>query len=311
MALMTSNVPSYVQVVVNPYGGVSNQNRKGIMIGGPWVDEIASFVQENDIKAVYFNSAKGWKGSDFSFLTQLKTVEELSIISSSANGLEALEEMDCLKELSITATTKDKVDFAMLQNLEKCYLYWWTGAASITECYQLTNLYLDKPSLKDFSKLSALTRLSSLTLANCQVNDLHWLKSLSELTELEFLNCRKLNDFLSIQNCPKLTKLTIRGSRLLSNLDFVVGLRNLEVLVVSDNGDIDSLAPLAELKGLKALSFAGSTVVKDGNLSVLEVLPKLSMLMFQGKKFYTHKLIKKWDWSNFDIPDILLEKTGK
>ena len=32
------------------------------------------------------------------------------------------------------------------------------------------------------------------------------------------------------------------------------------------------------------------------------------MLMFKGKKHYTHKLIKQWDWRNFNSPDTLLEK---
>jgi len=310
MALNSSNIPGYVQVVVNPYSDKDSKNRKGIIIGGPWTDVIALFIRDNDIKAVYLNSVKGWCDTDYSFLCQLNSIEELSIISSEATGLMAIEEMVNLRELSITTSTKDKVDFTKLLKLEKCYLYWWKGAQSILECIQIKNLYLDKLKLKDYTKLTNLKYLDSLTIANCQVESIDWLKDYNNLNELVFLNCKKLNDFSPIKNCSSLKRLTISGSKLLNDLNFVKGLNNLEVLVVSDNSEINSLAPLVKIRSLKALSFAGNTVIKDGDLSVIIDLPKLSMLMFQARRHYSHKLIKKWSWKNFDTPDTLLKNAG-
>jgi hypothetical protein len=95
----------------------------------------------------------------------------------------------------------------------------------------------------------------------------------------------------------------------LSSLEFVKPLTSLEVLIISDNKNIDSLEPVSLLKKLKALSFAGpSTNILDGDLSKLQELPMLAMLSFKARKHYTHKLVKKWSWENLNNPDILLEK---
>ena len=95
------------------------------------------------------------------------------------------------------------------------------------------------------------------------------------------------------------------------DIDFLKKLKGLEFINLSSNGEIATLAPLSCLENLKALAFAGNTIIKDGDLSVLIELPKLSMLMFQGRRHYTHKLIKKWDWENFNTPDTLLKSRWK
>ncbi|WP_392383831.1 leucine-rich repeat protein [Marinomonas primoryensis] len=308
MALSNSLIPGYIQVVVNPYNNSDSKKRKGIIVGGPWTDAILKFVRENGIQAIYFNSAKGWKDSDYSFLSKLDTVEELNIISSTATNLSAIEGMVSLVELSITTSTKDKVDFLKLPNLKKCYLYWWSGAESILDCVDLDTLYLDKLKVKDFSKLEKLSQLKSLTVSNSKIDTVDWLSNYQELIEFELYNCKKLSEFDAIRNCLALNKLVINGSKSLENVNFVEALADLEVLVFSDCSEIDSIHVLSKLKNLKSFSFAGSTAIEDGDLSVLETLPKLSMLMFQARKHYTHKLIKKWDWNNFNHPSRLLEK---
>ena len=80
------------------------------------------------------------------------------------------------------------------------------------------------------------------------------------------------------------------------------------LLCISNNGDIDSLLPLANLKQLKALAFSGNTKIVDGELSILTTLKSLAMLNFSPRKQYTHKLIKKWNWKNYNNPDTLLVK---
>lgn len=300
-------IPDYVQVVENPYKSSSSKSRKGVMVGGPWVDELADFIEKNAIKAVYFNSSKGWTGEDYTFLSKLKGVEELDIIASSATGLTSVEQMDNLVELSISASCKEKIDFSKIRNLEKCYLYWMGGYEGIFDCSQLKSLYIDTPKLKDYSKISRLKTLEVLTIANSSIESVSLLLDLKSLKELELLNCRKLQDFSPIKECKDLRRLTIGGCKLLFELDFLANCKHLEVLLLVDDGEILSLTPLKELTALKALSLAG-TVVKDGDFSAIASLPKLSMLMFQSKKHYTHNLIKSWDWNNFNNPSVLLEK---
>ena len=300
--------PKGGQLVTNPYNSEGSANRPGVMLTGPWTNDLAEFVKNEDIKAIYLNSAKGWTGSDYSFLKNLENIEELNIISAKGNELVSIESMTNLRELSITCASSDTIDFTNLPNLETAYIYWWKGASSILHCSSLKSLYLDSAKLKDYSPLGELKDLNALTIANSNVESLSFLESLESLNRLELLNLKKLSQFNEIASCKALGRLTISGSKLLSNLDFVRNLHNLEVLVVSDNGDIQSLEPLSNLKSIKALSFAGSSDIKDGDLSILEKLPNLAMLMFRERKHYSHKLIKKWNWDNFNTPDTLLEQ---
>lgn len=304
-----SQIPEYVQVVEDSYKSKDSENRKEIIVGGPWVQEIGVFIRDAGIKSLYLNCSKGWRDTDYSFLADLDTVEELRIITSPANNIAAVEGMVNLKELSLTCCTKETVDFSKLTRLKRCYLNWWDGASSIFECRSLENLYLDEIRIKDYSKLGQLNNLHYLTLANCSVESMSWLSQLNQLTELAALNCRKLKDFSSIGSCKSLKRLTIDGSKHLTELDFLSGLYNLEVINISNNGEIENLKPLSRLKNLKAVAFAGSTAIVDGDLSIFESLPKLSMLMFRARKHYSHKLIKKWSWNNLDFPDTLLQRT--
>ena len=82
-----------------------------------------------------------------------------------------------------------------------------------------------------------------------------------------------------------------------------------QALSMIDNGEIKDIQILGELQKLKAFSFAGSsTKIVDGDLSVLETLPDLAMLMFGSRRHYTHTLIKKWNWHHFNHPDKLLKR---
>lgn len=309
MALINEQrAPEGTKLVVNPYNNAESKERQGLMVKGPWRAELAAYVNEYGIKALYFNSSLGWKGEDFSFLAELPDIEELNILTSTASGLTALESLKRLEDLSLTCATKDKVDFTQLSALTSCYLYWWTGAQSIVYCVGLEEAYFDKIKLKDFNALGELKALKKLTLANTPMTSLAFLSELRALRELALLNCKKIDSFEPIASCQGLSRLTISGSKQLATIDFLASQSGLEILDLSDNGDLDDIQVLRHLTDLKAFSFAGSTNVIDGDLSPLEQLPKLAMLMFQPRRHYSHKLIKNWSWANLNKPDTLLEK---
>ena len=302
------DAPEGTKLVVNPYNSAESKERQGLMVKGPWRRELADYVNNNGIKAIYFNSSLGWKGEDFSFLTEIPEIEELNILTSTATGLNALESLKKLEDLSLTCATKDKVDFTQLSALKGCYIYWWAGAKSIVECARLEEAYFDKIKLKDFGALGKLQALKKLTLANTPITSLSFLTELRDIGELALLNCKKIESFEPITGCSGLSRLTISGSKQLEKIDFLSPLSDLEILDLSDNGDIDSIEVLRDHTAMKAFSFAGNTNIVDGNLTPLQHLPKLSMLMFQPRRHYTHKLIKNWSWANLNHPDKLLER---
>ena len=113
---------------------------------------------------------------------------------------------------------------------------------------------------------------------------------------------------MPITMCGFLKWLNIDGFPNLNRLEFVRELSQLEVLLISNDGEIESLSPVSRLKKLKALAFGGSTTIKDGDLSQVAHLPELAMLMFAPRRHYSHELLKEWDWNNFNHPDKLLRR---
>ena len=104
-----------------------------------------------------------------------------------------------------------------------------------------------------------------------------------------------------------LRSLTVNEGHKIHDLAPLAALEKLEVLNLTDCGELDSLAPLAGLRNLRAVAFAGEkTTLRDGDLSPLLELPKLAMVMFGGRRHYSHKIVKPWSWDNFDRPDRLL-----
>jgi len=292
---------------VNPYGR-KDGGRRGLMLRGPWDASCARVIKQERLTAIYLNSAKGWIEHDVGFLREVPEIEEVGIIAPSVSGLEALECLKRLKELEITCSTQSVVDFTQLPVLDRIYVYWWPGAASLFRCSSLTRVHLDKVTKFPQRWAAQWGGLRELTLANCALTEISEVSALPLLEKLELLNLKRITDYSPIAQLGSLRWLAIRGCKSLLTLDIVRSLHALEVLLIEDAGNIESLEPLRSLTNLQAVSFVGTTTIVDGDLGVLDTLPRLSMLGFGPRRHYTHKLVKPWAWSNFGKPDKLLER---
>lgn len=294
-----------LQIVTNPYKDSASALRRGLLIKGCWVSSYAQFIAENKIEALYLNSALGFAGDDFEFLRELRSLKELNIIVGEARNLDSVEALLDLEELSLTCSTKSRIDASKLTKLEKAFIYWWPGAESFLGNEGIRSLYLDKFDARHSDKIGRLTLLRELVVGNSAITDVSFLDKL-RLEKLELLNCKKIGDYSPIGRQDGLKWLAIRGCSRIEQLSFLPNPSLLEVLLLSDCGEIPSLGPIKSQLHLRAFSFDGSTSVKDLDLTPLLSLDRLSMLMFKPRKGYTHKLVKKWNWNNFDRPDTLL-----
>lgn len=298
----SNSISEYFEEVVNPYNVKNYTFGKGLMLK-KWDDSILKYVYQNNVESIFINISRGWDGgSDFSFLSELTTIKELSIIVGSSKNLSSIERMPALESMDLTVNGKEFVDFTKLQNLKKCFISWWPKAASILELSSFEELYIDNLKLKDYSNFKINSNLKKLTIGNSRIDNLNFLKELQDLTVLNFFNCRKITDFSTIGSCYKLRRIDLSGCYL-KDLSFIKELKDLEVLLIADTGDIDSLKVVSNLKKLKAIWFAGKTNILDGDLTPLTYLPVLSMVNFNNRRHYTHKLNKAWNWDNFNIPD--------
>ena len=102
----------------------------------------------------------------------------------------------------------------------------------------------------------------SITLAR-RLTSLEGLQQLAALDSLEVANCKAIRSLGPVAELPSLTRLNF-----------------------SDCGEVESLTPLKGNTSLEEISFWGSTVIKDGNISVLRTLPNLRTVVFQNRRHY-------------------------
>ncbi|TGK83770.1 hypothetical protein EHQ31_03395 [Leptospira montravelensis] len=286
-----------------------NYNVKSILLEGEWNNDVSEFVLKNNILGLFYNFVKGSKATNFDFLEKLSHFQLLNIISTPIDNLDKIKYLSELKVLSLQCHIKKRIDFSNLQKLEKCFLYWNKGADSIFKCNNIKNLSIDSFKSKYIPQNWSNEKLIQLEIYRSDLVDLKKIKLLKNIRKLSLYDCKKLSDLDDLELFENLEWQTINGSKQIKNFTVISKLKKLKVLDLSDSGNIPSIEFIQNLIKLQSFAFAGSnTYIEDGDLLPLTKLKKLSMLMFTPKKNYSHKLLKKWNWENFDSPEVLLEE---
>lgn len=304
--------------VLNPYQKnsavqsplVEFDNVESFAANCPWKPEIAGLMRSEGIEGLYFNREFGWECQDFDFLRELPWLRLLNIYDPMVNpapDLSVVERLTSLTTLSV-GPSSTRIDFSGLP-LQRCYLKWWPEASNIFQCQTLKSLSLAAIKHQQLAELPALVNLERLRINSGSLQNLEAIAPLTNLKILELLDCRRLENLNGIENLRKLTALRVSGSNKIYDFDSLAPLSDLEYLAISDSFRIRSLSFVTSMTKLRALAFAGTrTSVEDGDLSPLTGLPQLSMLMFGPRRHYSHRLVKKWNWNNYLIPDVLLQK---
>ena len=286
-------------LVKNPYSTEMSVERNGLLLSGAWSDSFPELMRRERVTALYLNSAYGWPGGDVGFLRSVPWIEELNLIASEASGLGVISQLSELEDLSLNTVIKDRIDFAVMDNLERCFVNSWRYVQDLSKAKNIRKLHLYGHRGKTLDFLRFLGNLECLIIAKSSVEDFSFLQEFHKLVRLEILDSRRVESFDPISQLHGLKWLRIEGVK---ELGFVSGLRSLEVLTLMDVGAITTIRPCCGLPNLKALSFNGRTVVADGDLSCLELLPKLALANFPDKSHYSHIPARKWDWRLLNVP---------
>ena len=284
---------------------------EGVRLKGCWGPEVAAVMKERRIPALQASYAWGWKSDGCVFLREVPWLRGLELISGTIEDLSPVADLVGLERLNLSCHSRRPVDFSGLQRLQSCSMNWFPGGETVFRCKGLESLYLDGAKEAQLAGINELRSLKRLTIANSDLRSLAAIDGPFQLEKLELLNCRKLTQIDELDRFERLKWLVIGGSKVIQDFAPVAGIAGLEILSLSDCGKIRTLAFSRSLKKLRAFAFAGSsTTVEDGDLSPLEDLPQLAMLMFGPRKHYSHRLVKTWSWAHFSTPDRLLEKKG-
>jgi hypothetical protein len=84
-------------------------------------------------------------------------------------------------------------------------------------------------------------------------------------------------------------ELEVHTCRAIRRIDEIRSLSRLKKLHLNNDGEIESLKPIADLTKLESVLFYESTDIVDGDLSPLLRLKSLSRVSFRNRRHYSHR----------------------
>lgn len=256
----------------------------------PWSSNIEKAMKKRGVVELELNRAKGWRGTDVSFLSRVSHLLAIVIIDWKDYDISAVHNLHELRFLEIMRYCDSEIDFACFPKLEEVSLEWRAKAKTLFDCTTLKRVFINTwpgESLEVFSQLPILQRLA---LKSPRIERIGDVSGLQELTFLELGNARKLTSLEGLEELTNLQVLEIQRCRKISNIEPIRYLTKLKRLVFCDNGGIESLKPIAGLKELRDVYFYESTNILDGDLSPLKELPKLADTSFQDREHYNYRM---------------------
>ena len=246
-------------------------------------------MEKNEIKELSLNSWDGFEGHSVKFLEPLTFLEGIVLLVRNIEDLKVILKLDQLKAIYNSGNDTIGIDYSVLKNLVRLSVNWHEGIKSILDCRGLEVLRLSGYKGKTFESFSNLVNLRSLDITARSIETMSGISMLTSLSKLSMSYMTKLASLDDIDSLRGLRWLHIQSSSKISDIRPLSELVDLEVLAFDGCGDVQSLAPIANLKNLRYVSFFGTTKIVDGDLTPLLGLPLLRDVMFEDRRNYSHR----------------------
>ncbi len=222
---------------------------------------------------------------DFTPLSGLQQLEELSVISSHLTSLEGLDALPALRSLSLVDTTlsdlsnlashKGVTELALIQNDGL------TSVASLSQMTQLTSLTLSGKELQDLSPIASLTGLKRLTVFDTEIRNTAFLAPLKNLEHLSLYENDRITTVPELQSLTGLVSLRLQSDQSLTQED-MKALKQLKALELLSYKEFSYLNPLAAQLEELTVCFTRSEV----DLSALSGFRNLRRLRFESENSF-------------------------
>lgn len=299
------------RVSKNPFDQDQTAKVQIARLKGPWHPKMPDYLRKSGAKGLELSFHSGFRSDDPDFLSALSFIEMFEMPHFRAeDDLAALrvEDLQGLQRFIAPDKLARAIDLTSFPKLRSCTITWQPKLKSVFNVKGLKRLQIRSLNWKQAPALSGMESLENLEIAHSGIRSFDPIAGLSNLRRLSLSVCHDLESLAGIAALQNLRCLHLDEVHKITDLACLAPLQNLEMLTIADGREIASVAPLESLQNLKALWIAGAkTTIVDGDLSPLTRLPKLAMLTLGNKRHYSHRVIKKWDIANFDVPDTQLE----
>lgn len=257
-----------------------------LVVTGPWSEGIRAYMESHRIDDLYLNYARGWKGSSLEFLAQVPWLKAFTILDWAIRDVSPVHHLRDLRMLEISTYCDTEIDFEIFPHMEDCKLTWRRGATSLFNSRTVRRLFLSDYVIETSDLFGQLTQLESLSVAGGALRSLEGLRPLHHLHFLGLYNLKKLKSLRGLEALATLGSLEINECPGISHINELAQLKNLRRLEINEDGEIESLRPIAALAKIREVYFYGSTRIRDGDLSTLRTLPQLAKVSFQDRPHY-------------------------
>jgi hypothetical protein len=259
-----------------------------LVVTGAWNPSIRNVLLSEGIRELMLNYARGWEGADLSFLRDLDELIGLVLIHRTLSDDSVVQELHQLRQLQLSTSCSNAIDFSKLHFLEDCALRWRYGINDLFQSRIMQRLYISDSPDQTFEKYSRLGALESLSLSGGSLESTDRIEALSRLSHLGFFHLRRLSSLRGISTLSGLRVLELEKCPGIMDISELAPLCQLTKLRIDECGPIRTLGELQNFDSLEELYFIGSTKILDGNLQLLFELPRLRTVWFQNRRGYSH-----------------------
>jgi len=266
--------------------GVNGQ--EFLFINSDRLSDCINYLRSNDLRFITINSFQGYKEKDIAFLFELKDfLEGLSVLETHYD-FGVVNELHKLKYLGIPDNGKDLIDLKNFPDIEMCGIAFSERLQGLESCSNLKSLTVSnyKSKTKDLYALPSLNNLEHLSLIKTDIITLQNVERYSNLKKLEIFSASKLETIAALQVLSNsLEEIQVERCKKINDYETLGEVKSLKKIILSDSGEIKSLAFVKDLPLLEFISFWGTNVL-DGNIKYCE---GINYVGFDSKKHYTHK----------------------
>lgn len=260
-----------------------------LVLNSAWNPEVAAYMREQQISGLVINYARGWVGTDISFLSDVPFLTEFVIVDWKIKDITPIHFLSQARAVQVSTYCKTPLHFECFPELEDCGLTWREGSESLFDCKGLKRLFISDYTGRESTVFSGMAALQSLSISGGRLTCVGGLRGLKDLRFLGLYHLKQLAELSGIEALDCLEELEITDCRAVNQIDPVAGLINLRKLVLSNDGAISSLKPLLHLRRLEWVTFPESTNIVEGDLTPLLTLPRLRKVAFKNRRHYTHR----------------------
>jgi hypothetical protein len=263
-----------------------------LVVTGPWGPAAEEMLLSGQVDGLTLNYAKGFCEADISFVRDWP-IHRLYILDRSLADLRPISRVaNSLRELSIEASEKSRLEDVQFPNLSVVAGDWSLFRSMIGRSDSLVAAIISNYDEFDLLPLIGHPSLEALTLKDApRLETLRGMPALTGLRKFGVHLAQRLSDTSDLTDASsRLMELRFEYCWRIKTLEQFKELTGLRHLGVNDCKQIDSLEPIGGLQEIEVFHAWGTTEFRDFDLSALLKLHRLREIRMKSRKSYRPSL---------------------